>query len=197
MSEDDDDRKLPSIQNRLIGAAVEIDQDDPLEDRLPAQPVLSGGATAQPARGARFRASLSKRVYPAMESRGVVGWLRDGSSNRSPPARSRALPFDPHQQPSRENAQPLRGQSAAVAPSSWNASGLNDQRRQHLQSLFKREMKALAACRMTLGFTVGTRGRHRSTRSPYERIQGMDGDGAKPAQPLWPDLSRTLAEISG
>ena len=27
---EDDDKKLPSIQNRLIGAAVEIDQDDPL-----------------------------------------------------------------------------------------------------------------------------------------------------------------------
>jgi len=30
MNEDDDGRKLPAIQNRLIGAAVEIDQDDPL-----------------------------------------------------------------------------------------------------------------------------------------------------------------------
>ena len=29
MSEDDD-KKLPAIQNRLISAAVEIDQDDPL-----------------------------------------------------------------------------------------------------------------------------------------------------------------------
>lgn len=26
----DDDKKLPTIQNRLISAAVEIDQDDPL-----------------------------------------------------------------------------------------------------------------------------------------------------------------------
>ena len=26
----DDDKKLPAIQNRLISAAVEIDQDDPL-----------------------------------------------------------------------------------------------------------------------------------------------------------------------
>jgi len=26
----DDDKKLPVIQNRLISAAVEIDQDDPL-----------------------------------------------------------------------------------------------------------------------------------------------------------------------
>ena len=30
MSEDDDGRKLPAIQNRIIGAAVEIEQDDPL-----------------------------------------------------------------------------------------------------------------------------------------------------------------------
>ena len=30
MSGDDDDKKLPAIQNRLISAAVEIDQDDPL-----------------------------------------------------------------------------------------------------------------------------------------------------------------------
>jgi hypothetical protein len=27
---EDDDKKLPAIQNRLISAAVEIDQDDPL-----------------------------------------------------------------------------------------------------------------------------------------------------------------------
>ena len=26
----DDDKKLPTLQNRLISAAVEIDQDDPL-----------------------------------------------------------------------------------------------------------------------------------------------------------------------
>ena len=26
----DDDKKLPAIQNRLLGVAVEIDQDDPL-----------------------------------------------------------------------------------------------------------------------------------------------------------------------
>lgn len=51
----DDDKKLPAIQNRLISAAVEIDQDDPLG--IVAQPVLSGGAAAQPAGGARLRAS--------------------------------------------------------------------------------------------------------------------------------------------
>ncbi|MEI2805530.1 MAG: hypothetical protein V9G18_06195, partial [Albidovulum sp.] len=27
----DDDKKLPAIQNRLLGVAVEIDQDDPLD----------------------------------------------------------------------------------------------------------------------------------------------------------------------
>lgn len=30
MREDDDDKKLLAIQNRLISAAVEIEQDDPL-----------------------------------------------------------------------------------------------------------------------------------------------------------------------
>jgi len=39
MSEDDDDKKLPAIQNRLISAAVEIDQDDPL-----GLPILKGKA---------------------------------------------------------------------------------------------------------------------------------------------------------
>ena len=28
---DDDDKKLPTIQNRIISATVEIEQDDPLE----------------------------------------------------------------------------------------------------------------------------------------------------------------------
>lgn len=51
MSEDDD-KKLPAIQNRRGDRPGR-----PARDRLPAQPVLPGGATAQPAGGARLRAS--------------------------------------------------------------------------------------------------------------------------------------------
>jgi hypothetical protein len=42
----DDDKKLPTIQNRIITAAVDIWQDDPLGIVYQAQPILPSGATA-------------------------------------------------------------------------------------------------------------------------------------------------------
>ena len=45
---EDDDKKLPAIQNRLISAAVEIDQDDPLARvGIGAKPRHGGGGHGQ------------------------------------------------------------------------------------------------------------------------------------------------------
>ena len=52
MSEDDD-QKLPAIQNRIIGAAVEIDQDDPL---------ARGGIGAKPRERRRRPRAIEKPV---------------------------------------------------------------------------------------------------------------------------------------
>ena len=90
MSEDDD-KKLPAIQNRIIGAAVDIWQDDPLgivyQHSLFCQVALP-------------RSRPEGRVFERAYRNGSIrmhqancGMERNGSNSRSPPVRSRASRF--------------------------------------------------------------------------------------------------------
>jgi hypothetical protein len=74
--------------------------------------------------------------------------------------------------------------SAAVAPEFLrNAWDLNDQMAAVPTALFKREMKALAACRMTLGFgTVGSEAVTRRREADTSVLRAWLAHGAKPAR---------------
>jgi len=182
MSEDDDDKKLPAIQNRLIGAAVEIDQDDPLG--IVYQHSCSARWCCRAAgRRARLRASLPKQLNQ-LGGGEIMGWNEMDRATAS--RRPEAAPCpDPHQQPSRENAQPLRGHRPqlrrVLAP-----PRLKRPERQHL--------RAVQAANESPGRVPDDAGLHRRQRSrharheAHRRIQGMDGNGAKPARPV-ADLS--------
>jgi hypothetical protein len=152
MSEDDDDKKLPAIQNRLISAAVEIDQDDPLDI------VYQHSLFCQVALP---RSRPEGRVFERTYGNGLVrleaGVLYDGYKMIQQP-----LPAGPKPRLAliHINSQAVKTRSPYVDIGHSCAEflrrlGLNDQSG-NTYTLFKREMKALAACRMTLGFTVGS-----------------------------------------
>ena len=187
MSEDDDDRKLPAIQNRIIGAAVKIDQDDPLEiiyqHSLFCQVALP-------------RSRPEGRVFERAYGNGLVrleaGVLYDGYKMVEQP-----LPAGPKPRLAliHINSQAVKTRSPYVDIGRSCAEflrrlGLNDQSG-NTYSLFKREMKALAACRMTLGFTVGSEAVTLDTKPIEEFRAWMATERNRLA--LWPtclELSR-------
>lgn len=148
MNEDDDDKKLPVIQNRIISAAVEIDQDDPLgiiyQHSLFCQVALP-------------RSRPEGRVFERAYRNGLVrleaGVLYDGYKMVEQP-----LPAGPKPRLAlcHLNSEAVKTRCPVVevdrsARKFMERLGLNTDGGS-TYNLFKREMKALAACRMTLGF---------------------------------------------
>ena len=145
---DDDDKKLPAIQNRLIGAAVEIDQDDPLEivyqHSLFCQVVLPRS---------RPEGRVFERAYRNSSISLEAGKLWDGTRWIEQP-----LPAGPKPRLAlcHLNSEAVKTRCPSVevdrsARKFMERLGLNTDGGS-TYNLFKREMKALAACRMTLGF---------------------------------------------
>ncbi len=184
---DDDDKKLPAIQNRIIGAAVEIDQDDPLgivyQHSLFCQVVLP-------------RSRPEGRVFERSYRNGSIsleaGKLWDGTRWIEQP-----LPAGPKPRLAliHINSQAVKTRSPYVDIGHSCAEflrrlGLNDQSG-NTYTLFKRQMKALAACRMTLGFTVGNEAVTLDTKPIEEFRAWMATEQNRLA--LWPtclELSR-------
>ena len=148
MNEDDDGRKLPAIRNRLIGAAVEIDQDDPLgivyQHSLFCQVALPRS---------RPEGRVFERAYRNSSISLEAGKLWDGTRWIEQP-----LPAGPKPRLAlcHLNSEAVKTRCPSVevdrsARKFMERLGLNTDGGS-TYNLFKREMKALAACRMTLGF---------------------------------------------
>jgi hypothetical protein len=187
MSEDDDDRKLPAIQNRIIGAAVEIEQDDPLgivyQHSLFCQVALPRS---------RPEGRVFERAYRNSSISLEAGKLWDGTRWIEQP-----LPAGPKPRLAlcHLNSEAVKTRCPSVdvdrsARKFMERLGLNtDGGRDY--NLFKREMKALAACRMTLGFG-GKEHPVTVDAKPIRRFEAwLAYDGGQPT--LWPgviELSR-------
>ncbi|HCK80180.1 MAG TPA: replication protein [Candidatus Competibacteraceae bacterium] len=144
----DDDKKLPAIQKRLLGAAVEIDQDDPLEivyqHSLFCQVALPRS---------RPEGRVFERSYRYGSISLEAGKLWDGTRWIEQP-----LPAGPKPRLAlcHLNSEAVKTRCPVVevdrsARKFMERLGLNTDGGS-TYNLFKREMKALAACRMTLGF---------------------------------------------
>lgn len=143
-----DDPKLPAIQNRVIRAAVEIDQNDPLgiiyQHSLFCQVALPRS---------RPEGRVFERAYRNGSIRMHAGELWDGTRWIEQP-----LPAGPKPRLAlcHLNSEAVKTRCPVVevdrsARKFMERLGLNTDGGS-TYSLFKREMKALAACRMTLGF---------------------------------------------
>ena len=183
---DDDDKKLPAIHHRIIDAAVEIDQDDPLgivyQHSLFCQVALPRS---------RPEGRVFERVYRNGLVRLEAGVLYDGYKMVEQP-----LPAGPKPRLAliHINSQAVKTRSPYVDIGHSCAEflrrlGLNDQSG-NTYTLFKREMKALAACRMTLGFTVGSEAVTLDTKPIEEFRAWMATEQSRLA--LWP----TCLELS-
>ena len=183
----DDDKKLPTIQNRIITAAVDIWQDDPLgivyQHSLFCQVALPRS---------RPEGRVFERAYRNGSISLQAGKLWDGTRWLEQP-----LPSGPKPRLAliHINSQAVKTRSPYVDIGHSCAEflrrlGLNDQSG-NTYTLFKRQMKALAACRMTLGFTVGNEAVTLDTK-PIEEFRAWIGTNEN--QPiLWPtclELSR-------
>ncbi len=194
MSDDDkkdfakpDDLKLPAIQNRVIQAAVEIDQNDPLgiiyQHSLFCQVALPRS---------RPEGRVFERAYRNSSISLEAGKLWDGTRWIEQP-----LPSGPKPRLAliHINSQAVKTRSPYVDIGHSCAEflrrlGLNDQSG-NTYALFKRQMKALAACRMTLGFTVGNEAITLDTKPIEEFRAWMATEQNRLA--LWPtclELSR-------
>ena len=154
MSDDNDQQdtpKLPAIQNRIISAAVEIEQDDPLEI------VYQHSLFCQVALP---RSRPEGRTFERTYRNGIVcieaGKLWDGHKMIEQP-----LPAGPKPRLAlmHIHSQAIKTRSPHIDIGNSCAEflrrlGLNAQSG-NTYTLFKREMQALAACRMTLGFSEG------------------------------------------
>lgn len=183
----EDEKKLPAIQNRIISAAVEIEQDDPLgivyQHSLFCQVALPRS---------RPEGRVFERAYRNGSIRMHAGELWDGTRWIEQP-----LPAGPKPRLAliHINSQAVKTCSPYIDIGHSCAEflrrlGLNDQSG-NTYTLFKRQMKALAACRMTLGFTAGNEAVTLDTK-PIEEFRAWIGtDESQPA--LWPsflELSR-------
>ena len=191
MSEDDNDndndKKPPAIQQRIIGAAVEIEQDDPLaiiyQHSLFCQVALP-------------RSRPEGRVFERAYGNGLVrleaGVLYDGYKMVEQP-----LPAGPKPRLAlcHLNSEAVKTRCPVVevdrsARKFMERLGLNTDGGS-TYNLFKREMKALAACRMTLGFG-GTEHAVTVDAKPIRRFEAwLTYEKGQPA--LWPgviELSR-------
>ena len=156
MSDDDDTKdtpKLPAIQGRILDASVEIEQEDPLEivyqHSLFCQVVLP----RRRPEGRTFERSY-RNGSVCMEA----GKLWNGHQWLEQP-----LPAGPKPRLAlmHINSQAVKTHSPYVDIGHSCAEflrrlGLNDHGGSTYR-LFKREMQALAACRMTMGYTEGGR----------------------------------------
>ena len=182
-----DDPKLPAIQNRVIRAAVEIDQNDPLgiiyQHSLFCQVALPRS---------RPEGRVFERAYRNSSISLEAGKLWDGTRWIEQP-----LPSGPKPRLAliHINSQAVKTRSPYVDIGHSCAEflrrlGLNDQSG-NTYALFKRQMKALAACRMTLGFTVGNEAITLDTKPIEEFRAWMATEQNRLA--LWPtclELSR-------
>lgn len=172
-------RKPPVIQNRILTAAVDIWQDDPLD--IVYQHSLFC-QIALPRR--RTDARIFERSYQHGLIRVEAGVLYDGKTLVEQP-----MPAGPKPRLAliHINSEAVRTRSPLVEVDGsvrqfMERLGLNTDGGKDY-TLFKREMKALAACRMTLGF----RGPHGSTTLEVKPIDRFDA-WATPhdASGLWP-----------
>jgi hypothetical protein len=177
-----DDPKLPIIQNRVIRTAVEIEQEDPLE--IVYQHSLFC-QVALPRR--RPEGRIFERSYRDGLVRMETGVLFDGFRMVEQP-----LPAGPKPRLAlcHLNSEAVKTRCPVVevdrsARKFMERLGLNTDGGSSY-SLFKREMKALAACRMTLGFG----GKEHPTTvdsKPIRRFEAWLGrDGSQLA--LWPGI---------
>ena len=183
----DDDKKLPAIQNRLISAAVEIDQDDPL-DIVYQHSLFCQVALPR----SRPEGRVFERAYRNSSISLEAGKLWDGTRWIEQP-----LPAGPKPRLAlcHLNSEAVKTRCPSVdvdrsARKFMERLGLNtDGGRDY--NLFKREMKALAACRMTLGFG-GKEHPVTVDAKPIRRFEAwLAYDGGQPT--LWPgviELSR-------
>ena len=184
------DSKSPAIQRRIVTAAVAIGQDDPLD--IVYQHSLFC-QVALPRR--RTEARIFERSYQHGLIRIEAGLLYDGVSLVEQP-----MPAGPKPRLAliHINSEAVRTRCPLVEVDSsarqfMERLGLNTDGGSSY-ALFKREMKALAACRMTLGF----RGPMGSTTIEVKPIQRFDA-WTTPNDPsgLWPGqigLSREYFE---
>ncbi len=156
MSNDTDQKDTPqllAIQNRIISAAVQIEQDDPLEivyqHSLFCQVALPRS---------RPEGRMFERAYRNGLVRLEAGALYDGHKMIEQP-----LPAGPKPRLAlmHINSQAVKTHSPYIDIGNSCAEflrrlGLNAQSG-NTYTLFKREMQALAACRMTLGFSEGNK----------------------------------------
>ncbi len=144
----DDDKKLPAIHHRIIDAAVEIEQDDPLgiiyQHSLFCQVALPRS---------RPEGRVFERAYRNGSISLEAGKLWDGTRWIEQP-----LPAGPKPRLAlcHLNSEAVKTRCPVVevdrsARKFMERLGLNTDGGS-TYNLFKREMKALAACRMTLGF---------------------------------------------
>ena len=154
MSDDHDPQdtpQLPAIQNRIISAAVEIEQDDPLEI------VYQHSLFCQVALP---RSRPKERVFERSYRNGLVR-LEAGALYNGHRMLEQPLPAGPKPRLAlmHINSQAMKTHSPYIDIGNSCAEflrrlGLNAQSG-NTYTLFKREMQALAACRMTLGYTDG------------------------------------------
>lgn len=187
----DDDKKLPTIQNRIITAAVDIWQDDPLgivyQHSLFCQVALPRS---------RPEGRVFERAYRNGSIRMHAGELWDGTRWIEQP-----LPAGPKPRLAlcHLNSEAVKTRCPVVevdrsARKFMERLGLNTDGGS-TYNLFKREMKALAACRMTLGFG-GAEHPVTVDAKPIRRFEAwLAHEGGQPT--LWPgviELSRDYFE---
>ena len=170
--------KLPAIQNRIVNAAVDIWQDDPLDVVYQHSLFCQ---VALPRR--RTDARVFERSYQNGLIRIETGVLYDGMTLVEQP-----MPAGPKPRLAliHINSEAVRTRNPLVEVDSsvrqfMERLGLNTDGGSSY-ALFKREMKALAACRMTLGF----RGKHGTTTLNVKPIERFDAWTVLNDQDQWP-----------
>ncbi len=156
MSDDDDTKdtpKLPDIQSRILDASVEIEQEDPLEIVYQHSLFCQVALPRSRPEGRTF-----ERSYRNGSVKLQAGELWNGHQWLEQP-----LPAGPKPRLAlmHINSQAVKTHSPYVDIGHSCAEflrrlGLNDHGGSTYR-LFKREMQALAACRMTMGYTEGGR----------------------------------------
>ncbi len=177
--EQNDPFKLPAIQRRIIDASVAIEQDDPLgivyQHSLFCQVALPRS---------RPESRTFERAYRNGSVKVQAGELWNGWQWVEQP-----LPAGPKPRLAlmHINSQAVKTRSPYIDIGNSCAEflrrlGLNDQDGRTYR-LFKREMKALAACRMTLGFTEANKAVTLNTQ-PISRFEAwLTPDDCAPT--LW------------
>ena len=191
MSDDNDQQdipKLPAIQNRIISAAVEIEQDDPLEIIYQHSLFCQVALPRRRPEGRTFERSY-RNGSVCMEA----GKLWDGRQWIEQP-----LPAGPKPRLAlmHIHSQAIKTRSPYVdlgrsCAEFLDRLGLNTDGGSTYR-LFKREMKALAACRLTLGYTESDKIITLNTQ-PISRFEAwLTNEDSAPV--LWPATLRLSQE---